>query len=256
MPIRVHFAPEALYGFLLTLTRTGSALLLLPLPALKDAALSARIVLTVGITFALMPVWPAVHFDSLSGGQFFLAVISETAFGLLLGLAISFLNGTFQVAAQTISMQAGFSFASTFDPTSQADTTVFQMLTQLISGLLFFSLGIHRQLLRLLAHSFDVFSPSTNVLSEASVRTVVGLGAMMFATGLRLGLPVVALLLLAELALAVLGRLHAQLHLITLTFPIKTALSFAFLAAIIIRWPTLYEQTARHVFQALAQGLP
>ena len=94
MPIRVHFAPEALYGFLLTLTRTGSALLLLPLPALKDAALSARIVLTVGITFALMPVWPAVHFDSLSGGQFFLAVISETAFGLLLGLAISFLNGT------------------------------------------------------------------------------------------------------------------------------------------------------------------
>jgi flagellar biosynthetic protein FliR len=256
MPIRVHFGPEALYGFLLTLTRTGSALLLLPLPAFKEAALSARIVLTAGITFALMPVWPAVHFDSLSGSQFFFAVIAETAFGLLLGLAISFLNGTFQVAAQTISMQAGFSFASTFDPASQADTTVFQMLSQLLSGLLFFSLGIHRQLLRLLAHSFDIFSPNTSVLSDASIHTVVSLGAMMFATGLRLGLPVVALLLLAELALAVLGRLHAQLHLISLTFPIKTALSFAFLAAIVIRWPTLYEQTARRIFEALAQGLP
>ena len=75
----------------------------------------------------------------------------------------------------------------------------------------------------------------------------------MFATGLRLGLPVVALLLLAEVALAVLGRLHSQLHLIMLTFPVKTALSFAFLAAIMVRWPALYEQTARRVFQALAQ---
>jgi flagellar biosynthetic protein FliR len=256
MPIRVHFGPEALYGFLLTLTRTGSALLLLPLPAFKDAALMARIVLTVGITFTLMPVWPAVHFDSLSGAEFFFAVLSETAFGLLLGLAIAFLNGTFQVAAQTISMQAGFSFASMFDPTSQADTTVFQMLSQLVSGLLFFVLGIHRQLLRLLAHSFDVFSPNVNALNETSLRTLVSLGAMMFVTGLRLGLPVVALLLLAELALAVLGRLHAQLHLITLTFPLKTALSFAFLAAILVRWPALYEQTARRIFDALAQALP
>lgn len=256
MPIRVHFGSEALYGFLLTLARTGSALLLLPLPAFKDAALTPRIVLTVAVTFALMPVWPMVHFDPFSGAQFFFAVISESAFGLLLGLAMSFLNGAFQLAAQSISMQAGFSFASTFDPTSQADTTVFQMLSQLVSGLLFFSFGIHRQLLRLLAHSFDVFSPDANALSRASLTTIVSLGAIMFTTGLRLALPVVALLLLAELALAVLGRLHAQLHLITLTFPIKTALSFAFLAAILIRWPTLYEQTARRIFHALAQALP
>src|ERR1700761_6095678 len=108
MPIRVHFGSEALYVFLLALTRTGSALLLLPLPAFKDASRSARIVLTVGITFALMPVWPAVHSDSLSAPQFFFAVLSETAFGLLLGLAISSLNAPFQFAAQIISMQAGF----------------------------------------------------------------------------------------------------------------------------------------------------
>ncbi|MBV9761639.1 MAG: flagellar biosynthetic protein FliR [Acidobacteriaceae bacterium] len=257
MPIRVHFGSEALYGFLLTLTRTGSALFLLPLPAFREIALPARIVLILGITVALMPVWPVVHLDSLSGAQFFLTVIAEIAFGLLVGLAISFLNATFQFAAQTISMQAGFSFASTFDPTSQADTTVFQMLAQLVSGLLFFSLGIHRQLLRLLAHSFDVFSPDRNVLSHASLGALAKLGAMMFSTGLRLGLPVVALLLLTEVALAVLGRLHSQLHLIMLTFPVKTALSFAFLAAILTRWPTLYEQTARRVFQTLAEfGLP
>ena len=253
MPIRVHFGSEALGGFLLTLTRVGSALFLMPLPAFKDLAAAGRIVLVIGLTVALMPVWPKVQFDGLSGAQFLLAVLGETGFGLVLGLAISFLNGTFQVAAQIISMQAGFSFASTFDPSSQADTTVFQMLSQLVAGLLFFSLGVHRQLLRLLARSFDVFSPDHTALAAASLHTVVGLGGMMFATGLRLGLPVVALLLLTEIALGVLSRLHAQLHLVTLTFPIKTALSFAFLGAILTRWPALYEQTARQIFEALGQ---
>ena len=253
MPIRVHFASEALYGFLLTLTRVGAALFLVPLPAFKDLAAIARVVLVTGLTFALMPVWPRVHFDPLSSGQFLLAVLSETAFGLLLGLALSFLNGTFQVAAQIISMQAGFSFASTFDPSSQADTTVFQMLSQLVAGLLFFSLGVHRQILRLLARSFDVFSPEHTSVAGASVHSLITLGGMMFTTGLRLGLPVLALLLLTELALGVLGRLHGQLQLLTLTFPVKTALSFAFLAAILTRWPALYEETARRVFEELAQ---
>lgn len=253
MPIRVHFGSEALYGFLLTLTRVGSALFLMPLPAFKDLALPARIVFISGFTLALLPLWPRISFDTLSGGQFLIAIVAETGVGLLLGLAISFLNGTFQVAAQVISMQAGFGFASTFDPGSQADTTVFQMLSQLAAGLLFFNLGVYRYLLRLLAHSFDVFSPDRTAIANASLHTLVGLGGMMFATGLRLGLPVAALLLLTEVALALLSRLHMQLHLITLTFPVKTALSFAFLAAIIVRWPALYEQTARSVFGALEQ---
>jgi flagellar biosynthetic protein FliR len=227
--------------------------MLVPLPAFRDAMQMVRIVLVVGITLALLPVWPAVRLDPVSGTQFFMAVVAESACGLLLGLAVAFLNGTFQLAAQTISMQAGFSFASTFDPASQADTTVFQMLSQLLSALLFFSLGIHLQLLRLLARSFDVFSLDRTVITTASVKAVIEMGGMMFATGLRFGLPVVALLLLAEVAVALLNRLHAQLHLMILTFPAKTALSFAFLAAILVRWPSLYEQTARRVFEVLAQ---
>jgi flagellar biosynthesis protein FliR len=256
MPIRVHFGSEALYGFLLTLTRTGSAFSLLPLPAFRDVALPFRVALILSVTFALMPVWPAVHFDAPSGATFLLAILAETGFGLLLALAISFLNGTLQFAAQLISMQAGFSFASTVDPTSQADSTVFQVLAQLFSGLLFFGLGVDRRLIALLAHSFSVFSPGTTALNEASLRSIISIGATMFATGLRLGLPVAALLLIVEFALGVLGRLHAQLHLITLSFPIKTALSFAFVAAILVRWPTLYQQTAARIFDSLSQALP
>lgn len=253
MPIRLHFGAEAIIGFLLVVTRVGSALFLLPLPGFKDVATSIKIGLVLGLSFCLFPAWPELQVNSLAGGQFVLAIFAESAAGLLVGLAIALLHEAFQFAAQAVSLQGGLSFASIFDPASKADTNVFLMLTQLTTGLLFFAFGVHHQLLRLLARSFEVFSFSGSHLEAASVRTVLMLGTNMFATGLKLGLPLVVLLLLIEFSLAILSRLHSQLQLIMLSFPAKTTLSLVFLATMIVRWPALYDQMAHRVFDLLSR---
>ncbi|HEY7304274.1 MAG TPA: flagellar biosynthetic protein FliR [Bryobacteraceae bacterium] len=253
MPIRIHFGPEAIVGFLLTLTRVGSALFFLPLPGFKDAAAVVKVALVVGISFCLFPFWASVKIGSLAGGQFAMAVLSESAAGLLIGLAIALLHETFQFAAQAVSMQSGFSFASIYDPSSKADTGVFLMMTQLAAGFLFFAFGVHHQLLRILARSFEIFSFSGPHLEDASIKAVLVMGATMFTAGLKLGLPLVVLLLLVEFSLALLSRLHAQLNLLMLSFPAKTALSLVFLAAMMARWPSLYEQMAQRIFELLSR---
>jgi flagellar biosynthetic protein FliR len=58
------------------------------------------------------------------------------------------------------------------------------------------------------------------------------LGDGMFRTGLRLALPVLALLALTDLALALVGRINAQLQLLTLSFPLKMLAAVAMLAAL------------------------
>jgi flagellar biosynthesis protein FliR len=253
MPIRVHFGLEAIFGFLLTLTRVGSALALFPAPGLREMPQTARAGLVIATTLCLFPIWPSVHFDQLSSGQFLMAVLGEATSGLILGLAILLLHESFQVAAQMISMQAGFSFASTVDPSSQADSNVLLVLTQFATGLLFFALGIHLHLLRFFAYSYSVFATGRTPGPDVSVGTVISLGGTMLITGLRTGLPVVTLLLLIEIALGVLGRLQAQMQLISLAFPVKTALSFLFLAIFMTRWPAIYERTAREVFDVLSK---
>jgi flagellar biosynthesis protein FliR len=75
----------------------------------------------------------------------------------------------------------------------------------------------------------------------------------MFTAGLKLGLPLVVLLLLVEFSLALLSRLHSQLNLLMLSFPAKTALSLVFLAAMMARWPSLYEQMAQSIFHLLSR---
>lgn len=253
MPISVHFGLPAVAGFVLTLMRVGCALFLLPLPGFKDAATVVRIVLVVSITFCLFPSWPVLSGNVFSGGQFLLALLAESAAGLVLGLAIAILHDAFQLAAQAISVQTSFSMASIADPSSKADTGVFLFFIQLTTGLLFFTFGVYRDLLRLLARSFDIFPLDTNALQQASVQTVIHLAGMMFVTGFKLGLPIVFLLMLVDVAVALLSRLHAQLQLTSLTYPAKIVLSFVFLGAMIARWPAVYQQMAHRIFDELGR---
>jgi len=52
---------------------------------------------------------------------------------------------------------------------------------------------------------------------------------------------VVALLLLADVSLAVLGRMQAQLHLVSLTMPLKLAASLLLLSVTIVFQPGFLE---------------
>ena len=67
---------------------------------------------------------------------------------------------------------------------------------------------------------------------------------------MRLALPVVALLMLVDLALALLGRLNAQLQLLTLAFPAKMLAALLLLAWMLRRSsPRLSRLTPRRMWR-------
>jgi flagellar biosynthetic protein FliR len=62
-----------------------------------------------------------------------------------------------------------------------------------------------------------------------------------FSAGLRLAAPVIGLILLADLSLAVLGRVQSQLHLMTLTTPVKLAATMGLMALTLSFQPGIFE---------------
>jgi flagellar biosynthetic protein FliR len=252
MRIESHFPLELLYGFLLTLARVGSAFAFLPIPGFQGTPVAPRVVLTVGVTFCLSTYWPHANLSGADSSVFVGAVLTETIHGLVLGVAIAFLAETFQLAAQFISLQTGFSFASTFDPSSQADTGIFQVLSQLAVGFLFFSFGIHRELIRMIAISM-VRSPWPAGVPVTSAWNIIPLGANLFITSLRLALPAIALLLLTDICLVVISRIQTQVQLLHLSFPAKIVLSLFFVSLMLTRWPRIYQTNARDLLERTAQ---
>jgi flagellar biosynthetic protein FliR len=196
-------------------------------------------------------VWPALPNNLPTVGQLIVWAFSEAGFGLMAGLAVAFLTESFQVAAQVAGFQAGYGFASTIDPNSEADSSVMQVISSLFIGLLFFASGLDRQLIRVLAASFERFPAGAWSPSGVNLDGVVRLGGQMFSTGLRLALPVVAVLLLIDFALALLGRVQQQLQLLSLAFPVKMMAALAILAALAPVVPKLFGAAAERTLAEL-----
>jgi flagellar biosynthesis protein FliR len=226
---------STLISFLLVLCRVSGIFVFLPIPGLRSGADSARVVAALAITVALYPLWPKVaHMDQGIGGVT-AAIASEAALGITIGLGVAFVMELLSMAAQVSGLQAGFGFASTIDPNTQNDSSVLLIAAQTLAGLLFLAAGLDREVIRIFASSLERFPPGQFVLSASVGEAIVKLSGGIFSLGVRLALPVIALLGLVDLALALLGRLNAQLQLISLAFPVKMLAAmvlFAWIAAI------------------------
>jgi len=162
---------------------------------------------------------------------------------------VSFIAEGFQMGAQIISLQAGFTFATTIDPTSGADSAVMLTVAQLTSGLLFFATGLDRQILLAFAQSLSTQAPGHISIPASLVTRLIQTGSAIFTTGLRLVLPLLSLLLMVEISMALLARLNSQLQIMRLSMPIKMLLSLALFSWLLLIFPKVFTQSAGQAMQ-------
>lgn len=243
-----------LYGFLLVLARVSGVFAFVPLPGFSGGPPMARIVLSVLITLALFPRWPRIGAARADAPTMLLWVLPEIAVGVTIGLGVAFILEAFLMGAQVLSLNAGFSFAQTIDPSTQAESGVLLVFAQLAGGLIFLSLGLDREVIRTLAYSLDAH-PAGAWIARPAAEPLLRLGGDMLALALRLAMPAIALLVLADIALGLLGRLNAQLQLLTLAFPLKMMGALVLLGWIAVLVPQLMAAYAGAVFGTLRQVL-
>jgi flagellar biosynthetic protein FliR len=253
MRVDAAFSLSTLFGFLFVLARVAGVFVFVPIPGMKRGLDMARTVLALGMTLALYPRWPALETDAPLGA-FAFGLLAEAALGITIGMTVSFLLEAFLIGAQMVAMQAGLSYAAMVNPSTDVESGVLLVVAELAGGLLFFATGLEGQVLRSLAGSFDTWAPGAFLISRSMGETVARMGTVMFATGLRLAFPVIALLTLVDLALALLGRLQPSLQLITLAFPAKTLAALALLAWMAVLMPKLFTASAGALLAALRQA--
>jgi flagellar biosynthetic protein FliR len=228
-----------LLGFLLTLIRVGGVFVFVPLPGVSSVLSPARVILSLGITVALFAEWPRIT-AAPSAGLFLLWIMVEAGLGTGIGLTVAFISESLAVGAQVMGLQAGFGFATTIDPNTQADSTVLVIFSQLAAGLLFFATGLDRQIVRVFARSLETWPAGTFVVTRGVAEQVLSVGSTMFSTGLRLALPMIAILVMVDISLALLGRVNAQLQLLTIAFPVKMIVGLALLGWLAVLLPALF----------------
>ncbi len=255
MPANLTVSAGTVLGFLLVLARVSGAMAFVPLPGFSGTPGMARAAFSLAFTLALAPRWP--HLDEAGAGVGSLVVwaVAEAAIGVAIGLAAATVLEVATFAAQMLGMPAGYGYAQTVDPNTQADSGVLLVIAQLAAGMLFFALGMDRQVLRLFSVSLEKIPPGAYVFQLASAEALIRLTGSLLAAGARLALPVVALLVMVDVALALVGRLNAQLQLLSLAFPAKMLTALFILSAVMALYPRVLEQFSLGAWRAAQRVL-
>jgi flagellar biosynthetic protein FliR len=221
MPAELSLSLPLIAGFVLVFTRIAGIFTFLPLPGLKTGPDAPRLVFCLLLTGVLFPLWPRPPIAPNQIGLFTLWMFGEFAFGLAIGTTLAFVLESFEVAAQLAGMQAGYAYASTIDPTTQADSSVLYVFVQLFSVVLFFALGLDRRVIEIIGVSLRTAPPGSWQMGPAFGHAVARMGATMFSTGLQLAMPVLAFLLTVDVGFGIAGRMSPQIQLLSMAFPVK-----------------------------------
>jgi len=123
----------------------------------------------------------------------------------------------------------GLSFATFVDPEHSEPAPLIGSFLTILLMLYFLALNGHLQAIAALADSFRVLPVGANLRLD-DMHALLAAGAGIFATGLRIALPVIAAILIANLTLGMLMRTAPQVNLLAIGFPLTLALGFAVLA--------------------------
>lgn len=240
-----------LHQFGFVLCRMAGVLTFLPIPGIRSGPGIHRLTLAVLFSILALP-WmpPSDHSPYLLGDLVRLAA-SEAALGVALGLCVALISEGIQLGMQIVGLQAGFSYASTIDPSSQADSAILQVMMSLGTALLFLAAGYDTVLFRLLLVGAQQLPPGEWVLSPHHAGIVLTIIPRIFVEAIRVSLPVAASLLVIDVVLALLSRLQPQLQLLTLSFPIKMLAAMLFIAAGMPLLPAAVDRAAATSFEAI-----
>ncbi|MDX1562902.1 MAG: flagellar biosynthetic protein FliR [Gammaproteobacteria bacterium] len=197
-----------------------------------------RIGLCLALTIVIAPGRGQVTvFDSAVANAFLIG--HELLIGVAMGFCLQLIFDALVIGGQTIAMSMGLGFAMLVDPQRGVSVPVLSQFFVILGILVFLALGGHLALIGMLADSFDVLEIG-QLLSAASIWTVVSWGSQMFADAVRIALPAVAALLVVNIAFGVMSRAAPTLNLFAVGFPVALLLGFVILLLNIGLFPRLF----------------
>jgi flagellar biosynthesis protein FliR len=191
-------------------------------PVIGHASVPARVKIGLAAFIALIVAptlgpQPAVTVFSAAG---IWILVNQFLIGVALGFTMQLVFAAIEAAGEFIGLQMGLGFATFFDPHSSGATPVLGRFLNAIAVLTFLALDGHLQVFAALAESFQLLPVSADLLHAPGWRTLATFGSAVFAMGLLLALPVVAAVLIANLALGILNRAAPQIGVFQVGFPV------------------------------------
>ena len=192
----------------------------MPVIAQRSVPIRVRIGLAFLIAFCAQASMPEVAPIALDSSAAMMAVLQQVLIGVSLGFAVRIVFAAVEFAGELIGLQMGLNFAAFFNPmTASEDTAVSRFFGVAVSWL-FIVMGGHLMVIGAVVQSFTAFPVSSEPFAFLRAVEPHRWGAEIFSLGLWIALPMVAMLLFANLVLGIISRVAQQMNIFAIGFPI------------------------------------
>ena len=235
--------------------RIGAMLAVAPVFGARFVPARVRVALAVALTVVVAPVIPTVSAVFPFSGLGWVIILQQVLTGLAMGLALRLVFAVFELAGQIVAQHMALHFASLVDPNSGVQVPMLSQFYLVLATLAFLGLNGHLLCIEVLAESFRVLPVGIDGLPAEGFRTLVLRGSWIFSAAVLFALPVVAALLIVNLAFGVMTRAAPQLNIFAVGFPITLILGFALMLLTLPGLSAQFEQLFAAAIAFLTQML-
>ena len=238
--------------FLLIAARAMGMMQTAPLLSSEAVHPAARFALAGLAAFAVMPTAEVFTAANSTGGlvtlpggtlsdlryevfslRFALLIIGEVIIGIIIGFYITIIFAAFSTAGQFFSLQMGFGASETFDPVAQVENPLMGQYFNLVSMLIFVTIGGFHQLF---LGGFWRSVQTINIISlidgrEPVVTMIVSGLSRLFMDAMVIALPILGTLFLTSLTTGLISKAAPQINILSEGFPISILTAFMLLLA-------------------------
>ena len=249
--------PSATLAALLLGTVRASGFIIMA-PPFNNAGIPTAVKGALAMALSLV-VLPHISgtLPAITAGFLVVSALTEALIGAALGFLVQLLFTAVQMAGDIIDVAGGVSLQPAYDPMAQTANASIGRLFNLLATTLLFTSGGDLVLVRGFVTSYEGL-PVGGMLDGAQLgSTVITAVSKMFLAALQIGGPMVAVLLLADVALALLSKASPALNVFSLGFPVKIMLTLGMLGLTFPLLPPAVDElitTALHAITSLRSG--
>ncbi|MBB3117754.1 flagellar biosynthetic protein FliR [Pseudoduganella violacea] len=217
-------------GLLWPLTRVLGLITAAPVFGNPRIPMTVKLCLGVMVAMVIAPNVPALPAADPLSYAGLLILVKEMIIGLAMGMAMRIVFAAVEMAGEISSLTMGLGFATFFDPMSAGRSSAIAQFLALVATMAFLAVNAHLVLIEVLAESFITLPVSAQPFVGGPFKQLADWGGKIFSAGLQLSLPVVAALLITNVALGILTRAAPQLNLFGIGFPVTLGVGLLVLA--------------------------
>lgn len=238
--------------FLLVFVRMTGLFVVAPIFGRKNIPTYFKIGFSFFIALILVnttAVQAAQYDDNLL--SYALLIAKEFIVGLSIGFVAYLVFTAIYIAGEVIDMQIGFGIVNVLDPISNIQVPVTSNVYFIISMLLFLSINGHHMLIRTLYDSFGTLPIGSAVFNAGLADGLINLFGTVFATGIKIAGPILATILITDIALGTISKMVPQINIFIIGMPLKIGVGIIIL---IITMP-MFTMVMETIFKLMDTGI-